>query len=139
MVQYVKDFDFKKTAADMSADKCAKYAMGGRVKEMATGESYPSREAMMKRESKETPRMQREEMPESRKVVGPARRSVPVAPAGPMIAMKKGGMAKGGMHKMPDGKMMADSAMKHGGPAKKMSKAMGGYADSKSNGGSKKC
>jgi hypothetical protein len=30
--------------------------------------------------------------------------------------MKKGGMA--GMHKMPDGKMMKDSAMKHGGMAK---------------------
>jgi len=35
--------------------------------------------------------------------------------------MKKGGVA--GMHKMPDGKMMKDSAMKHGGVAKKM---MGG-------------
>lgn len=30
------------------------------------------------------------------------------------------GMKKGGMHKMPDGKMMKDSAMKHGGGVKKM-------------------
>lgn len=35
--------------------------------------------------------------------------------------------ASGGMHKMPDGKMMKDSDMKHGGKVKKM--AMGGYAD----------
>jgi hypothetical protein len=32
--------------------------------------------------------------------------------------MAKGGMAKGGMHKMPDGKMMKNSAMNMGGMAK---------------------
>jgi hypothetical protein len=37
--------------------------------------------------------------------------------------MKKGGMAKKGMHKMPDGKMMKDSDM----PKKKMN--MGGMTD----------
>jgi hypothetical protein len=35
-------------------------------------------------------------------------------------------MAAGGMHKMPDGKMMKDSAMKSGGKVKKM--ASGGLA-----------
>ena len=41
---------------------------------------------------------------------------------GPVMAMAKGGGAKSstnsGMHKMPDGKMMKDSAMKKGGMAK---------------------
>jgi len=40
------------------------------------------------------------------------RRSVPVAPMAPMIAMNKGGM-----HTMPDGRMMKNSAMKKGGMA----------------------
>lgn len=88
---YVKDFDFKKTAADMSAAKCAGYAKGGRVFEKATGESYPSREAMVKHEAKETPRMRREELVERSKVTAPARRRVPVAPTSPLIAMKTGG------------------------------------------------
>jgi hypothetical protein len=45
-----------------------------------------------------------------------------------MIAKKKdmAGKKKDGMHKMPDGKMMKDSAMKHGGKVKKM--AEGGMA-----------
>ena len=41
--------------------------------------------------------------------------------------MKHGGMAKSGMHKMPDGKMMKNSAMKHGGKVHedvKMDKSM---------------
>ena len=51
--------------------------------------------------------------------------------------MKKGGMA--GMHKMPDGKMMKDSAMKHGGSAKKMmgggmAYSKGGSASSRADG-----
>ena len=62
----------------------------------------------------------------------------PVMPPAPM-GMKKGGKA-GGMHKMPDGKMMKDSAMKKGGmpmkdgkPAflmgkKMMGGGMAGYA-----------
>ena len=39
-----------------------------------------------------------------------------MAPPAPM-GMNKGGMAHGGMHKMPDGKMMKNSAMKEGGMA----------------------
>lgn len=115
---YVKEFDFKKTAGDMSSAKqkyadggpvsvavhkheralhkgepLTKLARGGKVSEKATGESYPSREAMVKHESKETPRMQREELVKRSKVVAPARRSVPVAPTSPLIAMKNGGAA----------------------------------------------
>jgi len=51
-----------------------------------------------------------------------------------MIAKKKAMAAgkKDGMHKMPDGKMMKDSAMKHGGKVKKM--AAGGMAYAKGGG-----
>jgi len=105
------------------------YAKGGKIVEKATGERYPSREAMMKHERKETPRMQREEMMERETVRnadrGPSggpgmrrnmgalgmiankdpgeRRGVPVAPNLPMISpMKKGGIAvsDAGMGKM---------------------------------------
>lgn len=86
-----------------------KMAKGGKVMEKATGETYPSRKAMMMHEKEETPRMQREEIMQKSSVRAP-RRSVPVAPMAPMIAMNKGGM-----HKMPDGKMMKNSAMKKGG------------------------
>lgn len=92
---YVKDFDFGKKAGDTPKAKPA-YARGGKVTEKATGEKYPSRKAMVKHEAEETPRMRREELIERSKVVAPARRSVPVAPSGPMIALKKGGMACGG-------------------------------------------
>jgi Family of unknown function (DUF6496) len=90
---YCKEFDFSKTAGDMSKAKQA-FAKGGPVTEKATGEKYPSREAMIKHESKETPRMQREELVERSKVVAPARKGVPVAPREPLIALKKGGPAK---------------------------------------------
>jgi hypothetical protein len=77
------------------------YSKGG-MKEPATGEMYPSRRAMMKHESMETPRMQREEVMQSRTVKAPPtpmRRQMPVAPSAPMIqagGMKKGGFVKGG-------------------------------------------
>jgi len=85
---YVKEFSFGgKVAAP------AKYAKGGAVVEKATGEKYPSRKVMVKREAEETPRMQREELVKRASMKMPARRSVPVAPASPMLAMKKGGSA----------------------------------------------
>jgi len=90
------------------------YSKGG-IKEAETGEMYPSRRAMMKHESMETPRMQRDEVMQSRTVKAPPavmaaarqmppakapmRRQMPVAPNAPMIqagAMKKGGFVKGG-------------------------------------------
>jgi hypothetical protein len=84
---YVKEFSFGgKVAAP------AKYAKGGPVVEKATGEKYPSRKAMVKHEAEETPRMRREEMVKRSSMKMPARRSVPVAPASPMV-MKKGGSA----------------------------------------------
>jgi hypothetical protein len=45
-------------------------------------------------------------------------KKVPTFAADGVGKMKHGGMAKSGMHKMPDGKMMKDSAMKNGGMAK---------------------
>lgn len=81
--KYVKEFTFGgKVAAP------AKYAKGGSV-----AAKTPSRKVMVKREAEETPRMQREEMVQRASMKMPARRTVPVAPASPMIAMKKGGSA----------------------------------------------
>jgi len=119
---YVKEFSFggkvTPTAAVHKHEKAlhpdkpmTKMAKGGKVMEKATGETYPSRKAMMMHEKEETPRMQREEIMQKSSVRAP-RRSVPVAPMAPMIAMNKGGM-----HTMPDGKMMKNSAMKKGGMA----------------------
>lgn len=70
-----------------------KLAKGGAAVEKATGERYPSRQAMVRHEKMETPRMQREELTERTQVKMPAprRKMVPVAHASPMIAMKSGG------------------------------------------------
>ena len=58
----VKDFNFSSKG----------YAKGGKVMEKATGESYPSRKAMVKQESMETPRMQRKEVVQRETVKAPA-------------------------------------------------------------------
>lgn len=91
-LRYVDEFDFGPAKTHVAA-YCRggpmKKAKGGEVVEKATGEKYPSREAMVKHERKETPRMQREEVVQRSKVVG--RRGVPVAPVGPLLAMKRGG------------------------------------------------
>ena len=62
----VKDFNFS------SGGMAKGYAKGGKVMEKATGESYPSRKAMMKQESMETPRMQRKEVMTRETVKAPA-------------------------------------------------------------------
>jgi hypothetical protein len=117
---YVKDFNFSSAGKTVGRcnDSMTKMASGGYyskggITEAATGETYPSRRAMMKHESLETPRMQRDEVMQSRTVKAPPvamaaarqgpptpmRRQMPVAPTGPMIqpgAMKKGGFVKGG-------------------------------------------
>lgn len=114
---YVKEFSFggkvTPTAAVHKHEEAlhpgkpmTKMAKGGKVMEKATGEVYPSRKAMMMHEKEETPRMQREEIMQKSSMRSP-RRSVPVAPMAPMIAMNKGGMHK----------MMKNSAMKKGGMA----------------------
>lgn len=115
--KYVKEFDFNVKPCNYETAKPVKMSHGGYAKggvtEKATGEKYPSREAMTKHEMKETPRMQREEVMERAVVKGaiprkPAvRRSVPVAPAAPMLAMKKGGaVPKAGLPKV--GKVMGE-------------------------------
>jgi len=86
-----------------------KKAAGGRVTEKATGEVYPSRKEMVKHEAEETPTMQRREDVQKYQVQAPVRpsrpamrRAVPVAPAGPMITMKKGGaVSAAGAYKVP--------------------------------------
>jgi hypothetical protein len=69
----------KPVAPDLPTLKLAK---GGKVARV---------EAMDKREMAATPTMRREAMETRRKVEGPARRMVPVAPKEPMLAMKSGG------------------------------------------------
>lgn len=87
---YVKDFDFGPDKIQVKAH-ARTYAKGGKVVEKTTGENYLSRKAMVKHEKEETPRMQREEFLQRVAVKTPARRSVPVAPSAPIIALKKGG------------------------------------------------
>ena len=153
----VKDFNFSKTAKDMSAakmgqsvqmaksnavqkslvgqkmtkmskggsmDNCG-YAKGGKIVEKATSETYPSRRAMEKHESMETPRMQRQEvvqretvrapMLKNRGALGviankdPGETSMDTAPNLPgRLMMKKGGpvMSKAGTAKV--GKVMSE-------------------------------
>jgi hypothetical protein len=134
----VKDFTF-------TSDKGAGMKDGGK---------YPSRKAMVKRESMETPRMKREEMVKRQTVKAPAapmgmlrnrgalgvmanknpgetmRNTAPALP-NEMTMMKHGGPAKMNM----GGKMMKDdgySKMKHGGETKMN---MGGQMTKKSRGG----
>lgn len=115
--KYVKEFDFNEKACNYETGGAATHKMpggktmknsemgykkGGSVKEKATGEVYPSRKAMEKHEKEETPRMQREELIQRATVKAPVRKSVPVAPAGPLIALKKGGaVPKAGAFKIP--------------------------------------
>jgi hypothetical protein len=115
--KYVKDFDFTpyKAGGHVKAQPkqdgyVAKKAEGGMCKakggviEKATGEKYPSREAMVKHERKETPRMQKEEIVKSSVVKGAipqrpaavARKAVPVAPQSPLLAMQGQALKKGG-------------------------------------------
>jgi hypothetical protein len=64
---------------------------GEPLTKLAKGGKVPKIEAMDKREMAVTPTMRRDAMMASRKVEAPARRSVPVAPREPMLAMKSGG------------------------------------------------
>lgn len=66
---------------------------GEPLTKLAKGGKVPRVEAMDKREMAATPTMRRESAMTSRKVQAPVRRSVPVAPAAPLLAMKKGGKA----------------------------------------------
>jgi hypothetical protein len=81
---------------DKATSEAAKREMGFKrgglkVTEKATGETYPSRKAMVKHEKTETPRMQREEVIQKQVVRGPAM----AAGRDPRIPMFKcGGKAK---------------------------------------------
>lgn len=138
-LQYVSDFAFPSDCGFSGSagqqmikgyargGQCdAGYAKGGKkVVEKATKEVYPSRRAMVKHESMETPRMKKEEVMQSQTVRGKApsggpgmlrtlgalgirdnvnpgeRRGVPVAPREPMLPMAKGGLKKAMATKMP--------------------------------------
>jgi len=82
-----------------------KLKKGGMVVEKATGERYPSREAMVKHEAMETPRMQKEEMVQKRVVKGPAM----AAGRDPRAALiQPPMMAKGGKFDAKMGKVMGE-------------------------------
>jgi hypothetical protein len=106
-------------------------AKGGII-EKATGEKYPSRKEMIKHERSESPRERKEEMVRTSEIKGnipaiaqarpmpaPARKRMPVAPQGPLIALKEGG-------KIPK---VAQA---------KVGKVMGEYKEGKLHAGSKK-
>lgn len=112
-VKYVKDFEFPSSGTTQVAAYCrggpVKKAGGGAV-EKAAREKYPSRKAMLRHEAEETPRMQREELVQRAQV----RKSVPVAPREPLLAMKKGGAAKVGVVMKEFGKGKLHSGSKSG-------------------------
>jgi hypothetical protein len=112
---YVKDFDF--SSAGKTVGYCGGgsvktkmasggyYAKGGMITEAETGETYPSRAAMVKHEAMETPRMQKQEMVQKSVVKAPLKLKAGRASAGKAIippqmptqpAMKKGGFVEGG-------------------------------------------
>ena len=102
----------KKGGHMKSCDKTCNKAKGGII-EKATGEKYPSRKEMVKHERSESPRERREELVQRTEVKGaipartPVRKSVPVAPKGPLLALKEGGhMSKKGEAKV--GKVMTE-------------------------------
>jgi hypothetical protein len=80
-----------KATADAAKREMGFKKGGLKVTEKATGETYPSRKAMVKHEKTETPRMQREEVIQKQVVRGPAM----AAGRDPRIPMFKcGGKAK---------------------------------------------
>ena len=76
------------------------------------GRKFQKGDAIMMKKSMGMPSAATAEMMARR--LGAKPRSMTPQPPAPM-GMKKGGMAHGGMHKMPNGKMMKNSAMKEGG------------------------
>ena len=85
----------KHEKAQHPGEPLTKLKKGGKVREKATGERYPSRVAMEKHEVSESPRERREEMMQKRVVKGPAM-AAGRDPRTPMIAMKCGGIYKKG-------------------------------------------
>lgn len=124
----VKDFNFSsggmtKGFAMGGSSNC--YAKGGKVMEKSTGESYPSRRAMEKHESMETPRMQRKEVIQRETVKAPAAPQGMLKNRGALGVIANKNPGETAMHTAPrlPGKMM----LKKGGEVKKPY-AMGGVA-----------
>ena len=123
-------------------------AKGGPIVERATGEKYPSREAMVRHESLETPRMQREEVVKRQVVKAPQNRRR----GEPMIAPKSRGdtlLAQRQQQAAPLNSIaqaqqvpnIPGAAMKKGGSAKasaKIGKVMGEFKAGDLHSGSKK-
>jgi hypothetical protein len=115
----VKDFDFK------SGKMTKGFAKGGKVMEKTTGESYPSRRAMEKHESMETPRMQRKEVMMSETVKAPSAPQGMIRNRGTLGVMANKNPGETRMNtapNLPGDKMMMKKggmAMKKGGMAKK--------------------
>ncbi len=100
---YVKDFDFGPAKVQVKAyarggpvkkeSGCGcggpvMKAKGGAVKDPATGTKYPSKAALAAHQAKETPAQERYEKRTGKEAL-PMRKSVPVAPTGPLFGKKK--------------------------------------------------
>jgi hypothetical protein len=120
-------------------------AKGGKVVERATGEKYPSREAMVRHESLETPRMQREEVVKRQVVKAPQSRRR----GEPMIAPKERGKTllaqrqqqASPLNAIAQANVPGQAMMKKGGSAKaseKIGKVMNEFKAGDLHSGSKK-
>jgi len=121
-VQMAKSNAVQKT---LVGQKMTPMAKGGKVMEKATGESYPSRRAMEKHESMETPRMQRKEVMMSETVKAPSAPQGMIRNHGTLGVMANKNPGETRMNtapNLPGDKMMMKKggmAMKKGGMAKK--------------------
>jgi hypothetical protein len=107
-------------AKTLAGQKMTPMAKGGKVMEKATGESYPSRRAMEKHESMETPRMQRKEVIQRETVRAPAAPQGMLRNRGALGVMANKNPGETAMNTAPNlpGKMMlkkGGSAMSKGG------------------------
>jgi hypothetical protein len=140
----VKDFNFSsggmaKGYAMGGSANC--YAKGGKVMEKSTGESYPSRRAMEKHESMETPRMQRKEVIQRETVKAPSAPREMLQNRGALGVLANKNPGETAMNTAPNlpGKMM----LKKGGPVipkagyKKIDKVMGEFKAGDLHSGSK--
>ena len=140
----VKDFNFSsggmaKGYAMGGSANC--YAKGGKVMEKATGESYPSRKAMEKHESMETPRMQRKEVIQRETVKAPAAPQGMIKSRGALGVLANKNPGETAMHTAPN--LPCKMMLKKGGPVipkagyKKIDKVMGEFKAGELHSGSK--
>ncbi|MFM7012384.1 MAG: DUF6496 domain-containing protein [Betaproteobacteria bacterium] len=140
----VNDFNFSsagKTVGYCGGGMAKGYAKGGKVMEKSTGETYPSRRAMEKHESMETPRMQRKEVIQRETVKAPSAPREMIKSRGALGVLANKNPGETAMHTAPNlpGKMM----LKKGGPVipkagyKKIDKVMGEFKAGDLHSGSK--